>query len=140
MRSSSEARKIGLESHSANHNPLSVLQSGRSKYPIRLVKYHNYWTWTFANHLYLSSPSLPYLNPYRHPDQYAINPQHRHDEAHEHARDAKLEAIRDAHRFRSFAPIRGGNIVKFAVDGYDYFWQLSEIIEGARESVFIMDW
>lgn len=71
---------------------------------------------------------------------YAINPQHRHDEEHEKARDAKLEAIRDAHRFRSFAPIRGGNIVKFAVDGHDYFWQLSEIIDHARETIFIMDW
>jgi hypothetical protein len=26
------------------------------------------------------------------------------------------------------------------LDGYDYFWMLSEIIEDARESIFIMDW
>ena len=31
-----------------------------------------------------------------------LNPNHRHDEAWEQERDAKLEAIRDGHRFRSF--------------------------------------
>jgi phospholipase D1/2 len=69
-----------------------------------------------------------------------INPQHRHDEAHEKARDAQMEAIRDSHRFRSFAPRREGNVVKYAVDGADYFWMMSEIIESARESIFILDW
>lgn len=68
------------------------------------------------------------------------NSRHRHDEEHEHALDAKLEAIRDQHRFRSFAPMRDGNVVKFHIDGKDYFWAMSEVIDNARESIFIMDW
>lgn len=46
------------------------------------------------------------------------NPNHRHDEEHEKELDAKLEAIRDSHRFRSFAPDRPGNIVKWHIDGH----------------------
>lgn len=68
------------------------------------------------------------------------NSRHRHDEAHEQELDAKLEAIRDQHRFRSFAPIREGNVVKFHIDGKDYFWAMSEVIDSAKESIFIMDW
>ncbi|ORX37927.1 hypothetical protein BD324DRAFT_623854 [Kockovaella imperatae] len=69
-----------------------------------------------------------------------LNPNHRHDEAWEQERDAKLEAIRDGHRFRSFAGERDGNIVKWHVDGHDYFWALSELIDGAKESIMILDW
>ena len=47
-----------------------------------------------------------------------LNPNHRHDEAWEKEVDAKIEAIRDAHRFRSFAGERDGNIVKWHVDGH----------------------
>lgn len=47
-----------------------------------------------------------------------INPNHRHDEAWEQEVDAKMEAIRDGHRFRSFAGERDGNLVKFHVDGH----------------------
>ena len=47
-----------------------------------------------------------------------LNPNHRHDEAWEKEVDARLEAIRDAHRFRSFAGERDGNIVKWHVDGH----------------------
>ncbi|KAJ9099791.1 hypothetical protein QFC21_003789 [Naganishia friedmannii] len=68
------------------------------------------------------------------------NSRHRHDEAHEQELDAKLEAIRDQHRFRSFAPVRPGNVVKFHIDGKDYFWAMSEAIDAATESIFIMDW
>lgn len=68
------------------------------------------------------------------------NSRHRHDEKHEQELDAKLEAIRDQHRFRSFAPIREGNVVKFHIDGKDYFWAMSEVIDSAKESIFIMDW
>ncbi|KAJ9118196.1 hypothetical protein QFC22_004100 [Naganishia vaughanmartiniae] len=68
------------------------------------------------------------------------NSRHRHDEAHEQELDAKLEAIRDQHRFRSFAPVRSGNVVKFHIDGKDYFWAMSEAIDSAKESIFIMDW
>ncbi len=47
-----------------------------------------------------------------------LNPNHRHDEAQEKEVDAKLEAIRDGHRFRSFAGERNGNVVKWHVDGH----------------------
>ena len=36
------------------------------------------------------------------------NPNHRHDEAWEQEVDAKMERIRDGHRFRSFAGERDG--------------------------------
>jgi phospholipase D1/2 len=47
-----------------------------------------------------------------------LNPNHRHDEAWEKEVDAKMEAIRDSHRFRSFSGEREGNIVKWHVDGH----------------------
>lgn len=47
-----------------------------------------------------------------------LNPNHRHDEDHEKAVDAKIEKIRDGHRFRSFAGERDGNTVKWHVDGH----------------------
>lgn len=46
------------------------------------------------------------------------NPNHRHDEEWEHEVDAKMEAIRDGHRFRSFAGERDGNVVKWHIDGH----------------------
>ncbi|KAF2773167.1 phospholipase D/nuclease [Teratosphaeria nubilosa] len=44
------------------------------------------------------------------------------------------------HRFQSFAPQRDGNDVKWYVDGCGYFWAVSEALEQARESVWILDW
>src|ERR1700751_2062696 len=41
------------------------------------------------------------------------NPNHRHDEAHEQACDAKRTAIAQSHRYQSFAPERAGNLVKW---------------------------
>lgn len=46
------------------------------------------------------------------------NPNHRHDEEHEKELDAKIQKIRDGHRFRSFAPDREGNLVKWHIDGH----------------------
>lgn len=51
-----------------------------------------------------------------------INPNHRHDEAHEQATDKKRTAVSESHRFGSFAPERDGNNVKWYVDARDYFW------------------
>ncbi|OWZ44706.1 phospholipase D [Cryptococcus neoformans c45] len=68
------------------------------------------------------------------------NPNHRHDEEWEKEVDAKIEAIRDSHRFRSFSGERDGNIVKWHVDGHDYFWALSEAIDSAKECIMIIDW
>lgn len=47
-----------------------------------------------------------------------LNPNHRHDEPWEKEVDAKLEKIRDTHRFRSFAGERDGNVAKWHVDGH----------------------
>lgn len=51
-----------------------------------------------------------------------VNTNHRHDEEHEQATDRKREQIRSGHRFNSFAPEREGNLIKWYVDGRDYFW------------------
>lgn len=44
------------------------------------------------------------------------------------------------HRFGSFAQPRDGNEAKWYVDGCGYFWAVSEAIEQARESIWILDW
>ncbi|KAF4553787.1 Phospholipase D1-like protein 3 [Elsinoe fawcettii] len=44
------------------------------------------------------------------------------------------------HRFQSFAPQRGGNQVKWYVDGCSYFYAVSVALEQARETVWILDW
>lgn len=46
------------------------------------------------------------------------NPNHRHDDPWEKEVDDKLMAIRDSHSFRSFAPEREHNIVKWHIDGH----------------------
>ncbi|BEI91124.1 uncharacterized protein CcaverHIS019_0311940 [Cutaneotrichosporon cavernicola] len=68
------------------------------------------------------------------------NPNHRHDEEHEKVRDAEIEKIRDGHRFRSFAPERENNLVKWHIDGHDYFWAMSEMIDKATHTIMILDW
>lgn len=47
--------------------------------------------------------------------QYAWNPDHRHDEAHEKAEDEARLQIRKEHRFESFAGETDGNNVKWSV-------------------------
>tara|TARA_R110002003_G_scaffold45_2_gene3450 strand:- start:9041 stop:9475 length:435 start_codon:yes stop_codon:yes gene_type:complete len=51
-----------------------------------------------------------------------FNTNHRHDEEHEQKTDDKRSRIAENHRFNSFAPEREGNLVKWYVDGRDYFW------------------
>jgi hypothetical protein len=51
-----------------------------------------------------------------------FNSNHRHDEEHEQATDDKRSRIAENHRFNSFAPERDNNLVKWYVDGRDYFW------------------
>lgn len=43
-------------------------------------------------------------------------------------------------RFDSFAFPRWGNLAKWHVDGNDYFYALSEMLEAARQTIMIMDW
>ena len=65
------------------------------------------------------------------------------------------QAINDSHRYQSFADVRHRNFVKWCVysasspgrlflepyrhvDGHDYMYALSEILESARECIFIL--
>ena len=43
------------------------------------------------------------------------------------------------HRYLSFAPQRHGNSVKWYVDGCGYMWAVSQALEQARESIWILD-
>ncbi|KAG8876589.1 hypothetical protein FRB98_007233 [Tulasnella sp. 332] len=58
--------------------------------------------------------------------------------------DIKRDQIRKdicaSHRFGSFAQPRAGNTMKWFVDGYDYFYAVSEALEAAQQSIFILDW
>lgn len=69
-----------------------------------------------------------------------INPNHRHDEEHEQKTDEKRSRICENHRFNSFAPERDGNLVKWYVDGRDYFWAVAEMLDRATETIYIADW
>ncbi|KAI1109876.1 phospholipase D/nuclease [Nemania sp. NC0429] len=69
-----------------------------------------------------------------------FNPQHRHDEDHEKACDEKRTRIAEGHRFKSYFPEREGNLIKWYVDGRDYFWAVSVALEQAKETIYIADW
>ncbi|KAK3389532.1 hypothetical protein B0H63DRAFT_492449 [Podospora didyma] len=69
-----------------------------------------------------------------------FNPQHRHDEEHEKACDAKRTKIAESHRFESYFPEQDGNMVKWYVDGRDYCWAVSAALERAKETIYIADW
>jgi phospholipase D1/2 len=44
-----------------------------------------------------------------------------------------------SNRYNSFAPESSGG-AKWYVDGASYFWAVSEALESARESIYILDW
>ncbi|KAK6827369.1 Phospholipase D1 [Apiospora arundinis] len=69
-----------------------------------------------------------------------FNPEHRHDEEHEKATDAKRDNIREGHRFKSYFPEHDGNMIKWYVDGLNYFWAVSVALEQAKETIYIADW
>ncbi|KAJ3834088.1 phospholipase D [Lentinula raphanica] len=69
-----------------------------------------------------------------------LNPNRRHDDPEEKAADALRASINSSHRFSSFANEREGNVVKWHVDGLDYMYAVSEMIDRARECIFILDW
>ncbi|KIY71099.1 phospholipase D/nuclease [Cylindrobasidium torrendii FP15055 ss-10] len=80
---------------------------------------------------------------YHHVRDEAIgnfNPNRRHDEPEEQEADRILAAIKETHRFQSFAEEREGNFVKWHVDGHDYMWALSEMLDRAKDVIFILDW
>ncbi|KAL6861094.1 phospholipase D/nuclease [Trichoderma novae-zelandiae] len=69
-----------------------------------------------------------------------FNRDHRHDEEHERLCDKKRTKICASHRFKSYFPEREGNLVKWYVDGRDYFWAVSVALEEAKETIYIADW
>ncbi|KAI2773967.1 phospholipase D/nuclease [Daldinia loculata] len=69
-----------------------------------------------------------------------FNPEHRHDEEHEKACDDKRTKISESHRFNSYFPERDGNLIKWYVDGRNYFWAVSVALEQAKETIYIADW
>ena len=69
-----------------------------------------------------------------------FNKDHRHDEEHEQRCDEKRTNICQSNRYESFFPERDGNLVKWYVDGCDYFWAVSVALEQAQESIYIADW
>ncbi|PHH62239.1 hypothetical protein CDD81_7299 [Ophiocordyceps australis] len=69
-----------------------------------------------------------------------FNKDHRHDEEHEQRCDAKRTEMCQSHRFESFFPERDGNLIKWYVDGCDYFWAVSVALEQATESIYLADW
>ena len=79
---------------------------------------------------------LQRVNPW--PPQF--NSQHRHDEEHEKRCDEKRTKVCESNRFQSYFPQREGNLVKWYVDGRDYFWAVSVALEQAKESIYIEDW
>ncbi|KAJ8091600.1 hypothetical protein PM082_020830 [Marasmius tenuissimus] len=68
------------------------------------------------------------------------NPNRRHDEAHEIEADNIRKEINEGHRFHSFAGQRTDNFVKWHIDGHDYMWAVSEMLDNAKECIFILDW
>ncbi|KAG9077310.1 hypothetical protein FRC06_008986, partial [Ceratobasidium sp. 370] len=66
--------------------------------------------------------------------------QDRHNDPEQMVNARIFEEMRKSHRFESFADIRQNNTVKWHVDGHDYFWAMSEILESAQECIFILDW
>lgn len=69
-----------------------------------------------------------------------LNPNRRHDTPAEKAEDQLRAEINAGHRFDSFAEERTDNVVKWHVDGHDYMWAVSEMLDNAKQCIFILDW
>ncbi|KAL6298141.1 phospholipase D/nuclease [Sparassis latifolia] len=69
-----------------------------------------------------------------------LNPNRRHDNPQEKQEDMIRAEINGSHRFHSFAAQRHQNFVKWHIDGMDYMYAVSEMLETAREAIFILDW
>ncbi|KAG8946540.1 hypothetical protein FRC04_011598 [Tulasnella sp. 424] len=70
----------------------------------------------------------------------AVDRNDNHDDPEEKEVDKIREQINASHRFGSFAGERSRNAVKWYIDGHDYFWAVSEILDSAKECIFILDW
>ena len=78
----------------------------------------------------------------------------RHDDPEERMKDRIRKEINDSHRFNSFADQRSDNFVKWHVthitpvteltaslrhiDGHDYMWAVSEMLDSAKDVIFIL--
>ncbi|TFK51187.1 phospholipase D/nuclease [Heliocybe sulcata] len=69
-----------------------------------------------------------------------VNPDRRHDDPEEKMHDEIRAQIMAGHRFQSFADERAENFVKWHIDGHDYMYALSEMLDSAKECIFILDW
>ncbi|KAH8990383.1 hypothetical protein EDB86DRAFT_2939025 [Lactarius hatsudake] len=69
-----------------------------------------------------------------------LNPNRRHETPDGKIHDEIRAEINAGHRFGSFANERAQNAVKWHIDGHDYFYALSEMLDSARECIFILDW
>ncbi|EIN06494.1 phospholipase D/nuclease [Punctularia strigosozonata HHB-11173 SS5] len=67
-----------------------------------------------------------------------INPNRRHDDPEEKMQDEVRAEINKSHRFESFANQRSDNIIKWHIDGHDYMYALSEMLDSAKEAIFIL--
>ncbi|UKZ84929.1 uncharacterized protein TrAFT101_000813 [Trichoderma asperellum] len=63
----------------------------------------------------------------------------KHSHSHPGYQCDDLHAEHAANRFQSFAAPSSGNI-KWFVDGASYFWAVSEALQRAQESIYILDW
>ncbi|KIM60982.1 hypothetical protein SCLCIDRAFT_9519 [Scleroderma citrinum Foug A] len=62
----------------------------------------------------------------------------RHDTPQEKLNDEIRAQINAGHRFQSFAGERSENAIKWHIDGHDYMWAVSEMLDNARDVIFIM--
>jgi phospholipase D1/2 len=69
-----------------------------------------------------------------------LHPNRRHESLDAKKHDEIRAEINAGHRFGSFANERAQNAVIWHIDGHDYFYALSEMLESARECIFILDW
>ncbi|KAG2355827.1 hypothetical protein BDR07DRAFT_1473986 [Suillus spraguei] len=69
-----------------------------------------------------------------------LDPNRRHDKPEEKLDDEIRAQINASHRFDSFADQRADNAIKWHIDGHDYMYALSEILDSAKECIFILDW
>ncbi|ROW04426.1 hypothetical protein VMCG_04985 [Cytospora schulzeri] len=63
----------------------------------------------------------------------------KHSHTHEGAECHEIHGEHSENRYQSFAPQSSGH-AKWHIDGCAYFWALSEALEEAQESIFILDW
>lgn len=68
------------------------------------------------------------------------NAKHNLTHSHTHGGECSKGQHDSGNRFDSFAPKRDGNDIKWYVDGCNYFWAVSEALERATKTIWILDW